>query len=400
MENQSAKRTLPNPYHPPAILPEGDEAMLRKDASTLLSSVQETLADHPIEFRGQLDREDLDRYLMIDGDLGIAFPVTMIGFVGVVMAVLVGVGGPRFAPLCLCLVTFVVIGLMVSSRAYRRSLFVGSYEDWDQPVSGRLTTDGLTIERENVITRYAFDSWTMVATDNQLIAIEAGFPSDQTVLVTPSMIPSLDDWTRFRSVAEQMRRLRIADSVMGRASSMRSTLRSASRNRGLQVPVGAIEFAGPLSTSDLATVPSKTRAKRPLRARVVRLSLLFLLVGTFFEAVRLILPNASTWFVILTAYLIATATWFYTLGRRAIRKSRPIHHTMGFINDRGITSDFGIIVTEVPWRMIRAIRIDDDRMTLVRRGSYQLLHLRADMFQSDDQWEHVKAMAKQRSSQE
>lgn len=377
----------PNPYHPPAAVVEAVNVPVKPSATFVVSDIDAALSDHPIEFAGQVQRGDLDRYLRIDGDLGIAFPITFLFVIGIIVAVMVATGGMQLVPLSVCVVSFVAIGLVVSSRYYRRSVFCGSHHDWNEPTSGRVTESGLTIATGHTVSHFDYQCWTNVMIDADLIAIEVGFPKGQMILITPPMMRSLSDWSRLRSIADAMRRTLVADAAMGRTRHLRRIIRDRDRVRTRPVPKTAIGFSGALMTSDLNHLPDRGRIQRPARAVVLRWTLLYLAVGSVFEVLRLSLPLAPVWKLVLVGYAIAGAIWFYTLGRRGVTADQKLQHLLGYIDQSGITTDFGVVVTEAGWPDLEVVNISDDRMTLGRRDGHQRLHLRRDMFDRDEDWQ-------------
>lgn len=376
----------PNPYHPPVAVAEADNVPVQASAIFVVSDIDADLSEQPIEFIGQVHRGDLDRYLRIEGDLGIAFPITFLLVIAIIVAVMVATGGMQFVPLSVCVVSFVVIGLVVSSHYYRRSLFCGSHHDWNQLQAGRLTESGLTIRRGNTTSNFGYQSWTNVITDADLIAIEVGFPKGRMILITPPMMRTLSDWQRLRSIADAMRRTLVADAAMGRTRRLRRIIRDRDRPRTRPVPETAIGFCGPLMTTDLGHLPDRGRVKRPARAIVLRWTLLYLVVGSVFEVLRLSLPLAPVWKLVLVGYAIAGAIWFYALGRRGVTVQQKLQHLLGYIDESGITTDFGLVVTETGWPDLEVIQISDERITLSSRSGYQRLHLRQDMFDCEDDW--------------
>lgn len=379
--------TSPNPYHPPVAVDDADHGFAHVSTTFVVSDVDAGLLDNPIEFAGQVQRGDLDRYLRIDGDLGIAFPITFLFVIAIVVAVMVFTGGMQMVPLAVCLVSFVVIGLVVSSRVYRRSLFCGSHPDWNQPQTGRVTEFGLTIRTRTTTSHFDYQCWAHATTDADLIAIEVGFPKGHMILITPPMLQGLSDWQRLRSIADAMRRTLVADAAMGRTRRLRKIIRDRGRARTRPVPAGAVGFSGALMTTDLNHLPDRGRIQRPARAVVLRWTLLYLAVGSVFEVLRLSLPLAPVWKLVLIGYAIAGAIWFYTLGRRGVTVHQKVQHLLGYIDETGITTDLGLVVTEAEWADLELIDINDERVTLGRCGNYQRLHLRRDMFDRDDDWQ-------------
>jgi hypothetical protein len=293
------------------------------------------------------------------------------------------------------------LGLMLvtSLLPYRRSVFTSGNPTWDWPVRGELNVDGLAMHRQDAESRYRWDWFGGTIVHDQVVAFLPALHPHQPLLFTPAMMSQLDDWDRLVGVA---RTLGAAIDPMSTSESRkydnRAIIRSRKRTRSIAVPVDAIPFEGVVSMGDLKHLPPvMLRRNRPTRAYLLIAGLAifasFVVIGTArISGFDVLVP---TFLVILVA--LPLLMLFLVRRIRSLRSvGDTIYYLTGFADDEGVTTDFGVTSTFVPWHALRLSEINDEAVAMSRPGIRQFIVARNDMFDTPPQWMRFQELVRRK----
>ncbi len=291
------------------------------------------------------------------------------------------------------------ITLAASLVPYRRSVFRSSNPYWDATVHGGLSEYGLRIKRAGAESYFRWGWFDGGVIGERIVALIPSLHPHQPILISASMLSNLNDWDRITAV---VRCIGIAadDSSTheSRRHDNRLLIRSRRRGRSVDLPDDAIAFEGIFSTRDLRLFPAAApRRIRPMRAYLMMTGLVIfastVLVGIAWLGGlgRLAVP------IMIGVYGIA---FFLRPMIQRIRDANtgghPVCYLTAFANDLGITSDFGVTVTVVPWGLMQLASVSDDAIAISRRDARQFVVARRDMFESDPVWQNFRTLVDQK----
>lgn len=375
----------PNPYCPPVEI--------EPSASSQADGLASIIPRQGIEFAGAATPQDRERYLRLDGDLGWAFPFWSVVMVGLISIILVGVGGVRMTPSVLAIVTLLGLGLMVSTRWYRRTLFESANPDWDRAMMGRFTADGIKFHRDGLATRCDWTVIDQITVGDDIMVVQWLLPVGSVWIITPAMLAGLDDWSALTRVGAQWQTRLLSRRDSPTSSDLLRLIRDPNRPPTISPPSDAIQFAGSLTVQDVERLPAgQRRGGRPFRAKFIRLVILFCLIGLAFEFTITLLPQADIWVMLIVAYIAAgLIRGVYHRVRRRPSRGR-VHFQRGFVTNEGVTIDFDAIVYSLPWTAAGVLYRDSDMVvfgpkTTSPATSPLRIFLKREMFTDDHVWQ-------------
>ncbi|TWU48610.1 hypothetical protein Poly51_45110 [Rubripirellula tenax] len=376
-----------NPYQPPTNI-ESSPVDNPNTNPNVLTSLSDLVGDDTIDIAGTADYSDLGHFLKIDGDLGYTFPAVMIGCLALFMLVTIGFGGREWIPIGVFASLLLVTVLAVSTRGYRRSLFLNSHPDWNTPLTAQFHKDGLTILEEHVRTRYRWASILDFLSGTNLLVVRVATPAQRVILINPSMMTHLDGWNRMVALAKRWQAMHLKPGSPDPWIKARASLRNRERPREVTPPPDSIPFAGPLTNHDMRRGGSNVSLnRRPWRTHLVRCSILVSVAAIFFELVRFVFPASGVAEVILFGYAVAGAIWFISLRHKQQKEPQLLHFFAGYVSDEGIVTDFGNFHESFQWPAIVIFDQSDQHVTLRRSGTNKFIHLKSDMFTDHGEWQ-------------
>jgi hypothetical protein len=284
--------------------------------------------------------------------------------------------------------------LVTSTLSYRRGVFRNANPRWDDHVEGEMAYDGVRIRQEGGESFFRWDWFEGAVVGRQVLVLIPALNPNHPLVISAAMLTDFADADRIPQLVNDL-----TASLHGTSETRQydngSLLRSSLRRRSRSVPVEAIPFEGRVTSEDLRALPEPMlRRERPIRAYLVLSSLLFfpalLLIGLGqFSGLRLVLV---AFIVIAAASLVAKVM----LGRYRVRRAggQTVFYVTAFADQAGITSDFQVTVTTVPWQCMQGAYADETQITLSRAAG-QVIIARSDMFASDESWQDFRDLVKQ-----
>jgi hypothetical protein len=381
----------PNPYAPPTG---ADEAADR-------SEIGEWLRSGEISFQGTLTGRDLKAFLRAHDYIGCGSMLmtgTGVAFILGVVAVVVGGGMGLIA---LGVMGWLALTLLTSLLSYRRSVFTSANPAWDAPIRGGLSREGMEVTRGKVRSFYRWDWFADAVVDAEVVAFRPALHPHQPILISSSMMSELEGWDRALTVAGQiMAEAGTRFTPESRRYDNRRLLRSDRRVRSIPVGEGAVAFEGVVSMDDLRHLPPVlVRRNRPTRAYLLIVALAVSASLVMIGMARLggldtVLPT-----LLFSAVVLVVMVGFLVRRIRSLRGAGDtVYYLMAQADKNGITSDFGVTTTFVPWESLDVSESDDDVVVLSRIDLRQYIIVRRDMFADAAEWNQFGQWVRQRRS--
>jgi hypothetical protein len=368
-----------NPYAPPRSEPPSSTAPATLDL----------LSEHgPIEFSGALDERDLRDFLRAHGHIGCGWLLGMLLTLAAFLLMLAALAAAAFV----AVVGLSAILIAVSTIRYRLLVFQSLNPHWDQPLRGEVNRHGIDRQQAASSSFYRWDWYSGAVVGERIVAFLPATQPAQPLILSLNMLTGQDQWDRLLEVCRAIGIIS-ADGPREdqRAEQNLDMLRQPERPRTIPPPRGAIAFRGRVRRSDFEDLPrAYRRRKRPVRAYVVSVTLAvlsMLLLAAISEALFgpfLLVPGVVLLYAGATAWMVR---W------RSRSPAGAIYYLNGFATPTSLVTDFTLTTAQTPWSNWRLLRRSDTSLALARRGSTQIIVLRRDMFENQDDWQQLCRLA-------
>ncbi len=381
MSNNNADSDIveSNPYAPPAhVEPTGSG----NDLPTLLAD--------PVPFTGSLSVENVRDYLRHYDHVDVR-SMLLILLLATPFAIIPHLFlGWEGLPISIGYLGIALIAAITSTLPYRLAVFNRANPDCYKPCAGTIDAQGVSLTRDGVAQSFRWDWFDDAIIGEQAIAFRPSLHNHEPLLVAASMLSSLSDWDRVKEVAEM---LHDPNTDFGTTNYRKYDVRGLLRRKrdpSVDGPDSAITFRGSITRADLPRRAHSRWRNRPRRAKLV-------LVGLAFFGASIALGIAQP---LGNTFVAVTVTLFLSLGLyRAARNhwsggasQHSVLYVVAFATDKGITADYAVTTTFVPWMQIRCIENSDDRISLQRSGVRQLIIAKPQMFASSDHWQQFQKL--------
>ncbi len=349
----------------------------------------------PISFQGSLSKEDLHEYLRNHEHVGCVFLFVLVLVVGYFVFVIPVALFGRLSTVSFGGLGLTITAAITSLVSYRRMMFAAANPNWQQPLRGELRRDGILIDRDGAETFFRWDWFERVVSTPRIAALVPSLPNHPPVLLTPPMFSHSGDWAH---VAVLHQSVGVASDKNVTSQTRRYDNEAMLRNRrqrSVEVPPEAIGFEGFVTRGDLNSLPKSWRRRlRPARVYLVITAVLVSLSLILVEILQMV--QARAMLAILLVFF--GGVMIFRLAARRLRKTqtddRVVVYLTAFAAEPGITSDYGIVATTVPWKRMHCAAETDRSVVLIRTDVRQFIVAKADMFAGEQNWQNFKALVK------
>lgn len=383
-----------NPYQPPSEIQHADD-WLDGELIEGGDSIRFAGAPDVRDLNGVLANFDaVDVYTSFAALLLCTLVLIWTSLVASVAAIMVAAG--------LC--GIVAVACVVSTKAYRRAMFGFANRYWNDPAKGEVTSQGVLIEREHGSLFLHWNCLEAVVVGPEVVGLLTPAMIGESMIVNPSMTQSESDFAKLLRACELVsRKVVTAGTIDQRQQTIAALMSEPSRQRSVDLPVGAIGFAGPVTMQDFERIDRQLPAKMMRRKRsthgMITVALLLL-------CAMLIVTGLASAFAadigpvgVLVFFLIPPLgyMWLQTRNRPVRQANDLLQYLHGFADDEGITSDAHAVVTKLPWSHIKCIAKEADRLIFRHTHSRRIVTTRRDMFASEHDWQAMIDLASTKS---
>ena len=379
-----------NPYAPPKAEP------LKEILPQPIISLPE---NEPIRFSGRCTPQELNAYLRAYGHISL-IRLTLVGMVLFGFLSFIASAGPAFAAISFGTIGFIGIVLTVSTLPYRRAVFVNLNPQWNQPVTGEISEQGIFMERNHNRVFYRWDWFDGAIFGNQVAAFIPATQTGHPVLIGLSMLNANSDskreqqWQLIHHITQSLGIVSDNSPVdEQRARQNDRILRERNREQSIVPNDDAVVFRGTLTKQDLTRITSEQRPRQRLtRSRIVTNGLL-LFAATVLGGLSQV--ALGQFWILPGLLLIYTIAW-HLHGRRRQRtlQTGTLYFLNAFANTETVCVDLGITSAIMPWRTLELVEENDAWIALRRRNWPQFIVARADMFRDLESWNRYRELAK------
>ena len=379
-----------NPYQPPTISDDSTPPLIASFDTINLELDDKT----PIPFSGSADEGDLGQFLKSYDSLG-TLPIT----IGVVFACMlqfwaVMISG-IFAVVVASGILMAIIAVLASSRWYRSIVFTSNYPTWRDHSEGELTAEGIHLRRETETSFYRWSWFSGVVVCDGMVGFVPAEDSEMPTLISAQMLPSSVPFVRLAAFARSAKVVCEGEFESGGISwANRQVMREPKRERSVVPPSNAVLFQGPVTGLDLKDLSQQIASGKPtIRARAIRLVLMLGVAICVLGLVSLLSRAPNMRGIILISVLGGSLLLLINLKtrRRAAMMTVDnfLYFLIGHANDEGLTTDFFVAVTTIPWSNIAIQFESSNRLLLRQKSSRKVLIVRRDMCESEADWQRL-----------
>lgn len=393
MSDEAPDRAI-NPYQPPSAIDDEVDPLI-----STFNTVKLDLDDKTqIPFLGAADPRDLKQFLKRHDAIS-GLPLTLAFLFAALFQVWAAIVSGALAVIVSGIILIFALTVITSTRWYRASLFRAAHPGWDSPAEGELTTEGIHIRRqtETAFYRWSWFSGVVIAAD--MVGFVPADDSELPVFVNSKMLPPTVPWDRLILFARSAKV--VCENDTGNLNihwANRQVMREQGRERSVRPPAEALRFQGAVTGVDVkALIGRKLRPGRPLRAHAIRSLLLLAVVICSLGVLAMMARVRSVQMLVMLISVGMLALLFLRIvWRREITSSdNVLYYLLGHADEEGITVDFFVAVTTVPWSNMLVLDRSPDRVLIRQKSSRKLMILRADMFDSESQWQQFLDLTSQ-----
>lgn len=386
---ESMNHVSANPYAPPPT-----ESSPPRPAT----SIDRMAELGRLAFRGSVDEGALREFLRHDGhvswgrQLAIALGLALFVPAMAMMATVV-------LALAAAFMGIVLVMLVVSTMPYRRLVFQNINPHWAEPIEGELSSEGVQLRRRFATSFFRWDWFHEAIVGNQVVALIPATKSGQPILIARTMVSQQEQWEHLCDVARSVGVDSESNVALAQTRSQNlRMLRDKSRRRRVAVPAGAIAFEGILTIEDFDQIPRRLKQRsRPVRAYIV-LSMLFFFGALFIAGISMaVFQQVLLLPALAILYIIAGAL----MGRLRRHKfdAQAVYYLKAIADQEGVTTDFEITTTTIPWHALMPTVWTADAVVLQRRDWQQFIVARRDMFADHQQWLRFNGLLEQHAAE-
>lgn len=383
-----------NPYAPPIAAPALPKP--HDDAS------QRNLN---IEFRGRPTQRELKACLSAEQRGSVLGFVGLLLFFMPLLQIAANASSPSFFLICVGVCGWVIVLYTVSGVRYRAGLFTNEFPQWDAMDGGRIDENGITLVEGDSWFLYRWGWFSHACAANNAILFVPALQSKCPLLIGKNMlVPGrpenvVVDWKSFCNASVELlhrsqngfykKRLKV-DSAQRRLNV--ELICNRERLRTVSLDSGAIPFSGDVTTRDLERISIDAVAlRRTLRSRMV-IGLLLIFGGLIASGISALLLDA--FWVLLFFYCTLILAWNIKARTTQLPATQRRHYfLLGYATDQRILLDLGMVVISFAWPEIKVLTAAGDLIAIKSGRRGQPIVLRADMFQTEEQWRYVFDMA-------
>lgn len=374
----------PNPYSPPSetLSTESDQ------------SIESLLGSGPIRFHGSVNAGDLNAFLRSHDHIGCgSILMTGVGLSAIMFFFALVIHG-ALALVFVGVLGLVLLSLVTSMLPYRRSVFVSANPKWQEPVTGEVVVEGVVVRREGGESFFGWDWFGDAVADSHVVAFLPAMHSHQPILISSSMLDGLSDWDRLNFVAQSLAVSSDDSSTFeSRRYENRKRMRSSRRGRSLEVPPDAIAFEGAVTTRDLKELPARiSRRSRPARAYLLIFGLAAFMSVLLIGLMRLGGDSLLATILFMLVALVLVLSFVVRRIRSMRAPVNTVYYLAAFADESGLTSDFGVTNSHVPWQQIVPTRLLKETVLLARADVRQFIVARRDMFENEQDWQRFREL--------
>lgn len=284
---------------------------------------------------------------------------------------------------------FVLAGITVSTRFYRKLMFTDANPDWSDVCIGEVNQHGIRIQRSHSTVFSSWDCVSRIVVQPDSMAIIIPDVIGQSLILTRDMLKDDGDHFRLKHWLQRVNDRHLSSGTEAdRMQILQVLQRDPTRARTIEVPTDAIAFSGAIHHEDVMRVRGDVRPRRlRVRARIVQLAIL-LSITLIASGVFLLLGiDGPETILLLAATIILWSRWARR-GRPQSSSSNTgtYQYLNGFINHEGITADASAVVTTMPWSQIKVVKQADDFVCLRHTSTPRILIAKRDMFETQTEW--------------
>ena len=383
-----------NPYAPPVAAP----AVQNSDAAS-----QRRLN---VDFVGRPTQKELRACLAAEQRGNV---LGVVGLLVVLITPLLVAAANTFLPslflICLGVCGAVSVVCTVSGVRYRAGVFKNEFPQWDSMDGAQIDSDGITLVEGDSWLMYRWGWFSHAFVANNGILFVPALKSKCPVLIGQNMLVGgvsgnvASEWKTFCKLSVELltpsrngvnkKRLNIDPTQKHLNVEL---ICNRERLRTVSLEPGAIPFSGDVTTSDLELIAIDAAAlRRTLRSRIV-IGLLLIFGGLLVAGISAFLLDA--FWILSGFYCMLILAWNIRARTTRVAATQRRHYfLLGYATDTRILLDLGNAVTSVAWHEIKVLASDGDLMAIKSGRRGQPMVLRADMFQSEEEWRNVLDMA-------
>ncbi len=358
-----------------------------------------------IRFSGQINSQDLEELMSLTTTPGhkwiLLFPI-IFG----TLIVLMNASWPWImCAVGLALLFLVMVSLL--SRSYRLSEFLAFNAHWDRPIEGWVDRSGYQVRQGTEHTVVLWSSVANAFSSDKIVAFQSALQPKLYRIISHSTVSSADDWSLLRSIAEAIHCSEQQQAIREqRISRSKAMISDEHREPLISAPSDATVFSGRVTGIDIRKLGRAVADKRILSRAIFYWAIALMGIAAIVAGIAGILlrgagydiePTSTLLLVVVIVFTVVTV-WLWIRQRTGGRLDDLSFQQRGFATNQVITMDYGSAARESHWSEWFIKSDEDDRIVLADLEHLGFMTLRNDMFESEQQWQQFKRIARDRAS--